>query len=173
MSTLRGLRSYRSRSPSRDSEVRLPPTRRPFGGRRAKQPPRDGLEAPVVVGPIPLTAHLAKVFAADFADPEVHEYPALAVVRCPNGVEALVTAIHTPCQRPGAVRFAAIAQISTTRRYALVRLLYQSCPLARGLPRRRRWPQPLSAGVARHTARAPRPEFELARVSTGAGIEVG
>jgi hypothetical protein len=79
-----------------------------------------GSTALVVVRPIPLTAHLAKLFAAALAGPEVDEYPALAVVRCPNGVEALVTATHTPCQRLGGVRFAAIAQISTARRYVLI-----------------------------------------------------
>jgi hypothetical protein len=141
-------------------EVRLPPTRGGFGGRRARQPPRDGLEAPVVVRPIALTAHLAKVFAADFAGPEVHEYSALAVVRRPNAVEALVTATHTPCQRPGAVRFAAIAQISTTEDTSWSRLLYQSCPWHAPLPRRRR-PAAERRRSTAYGSSVPDPNFEL------------
>jgi hypothetical protein len=110
-------------APKRVARLRSTPSpRRSRFGRRAKQSPREGLEgrstAPVVVRPIPLTARLAQALAADLAGPEVHEYPALAVIHRPNGVEALVTATHPPthppCQRPSGARFAAIAQISRT-----------------------------------------------------------
>ena len=99
-------------------------TRSRLGGRRAKQPPWDRLETlgpvPVVVRPIVFAARLTQALAADLAGPEVHEHPAVAVVRCPNRVVTLVTATHPPCQRSGGARFAAIVQISTARESSCV-----------------------------------------------------